>query len=79
MKTDFKKTMKEFYQPKSKEFHLVDVPEMSFLMIDGRGDPGSAPEYIQALETLYPVAYKAKFLSKTQLQKDYVVPPLEGL
>ena len=48
-------------------------------MIDGKGDPGSAPEYIQALETLYPVAYKTKFIAKNQLEKDYVVPPLEGL
>ena len=79
MKTDFKKTMKEFYAPKSKEFILVDVPEMSFLMIDGKGDPNSSPEYLTALQTLYPVAYKTKFISKKALEKDYVVPALEGL
>ena len=79
MKTDFKKSMKELYAPKSKEFTLVDVPKMSFLMIDGKGDPGSAPEYTEALQTLYPVAYKAKFIAKNTLDKDYVVPSLEGL
>ncbi len=79
MKTDFKKTMKEFYAPKSKEFVLVDVPEMSFLMIDGKGNPNSSKEYTIALETLYPVAYKAKFISKKTLEKDHVVPSLEGL
>ena len=79
MKIDFKKTLSNLYGEKSKEFTLVDVPEMQFLMIDGKGDPGSAPEYQQALETLYPVAYKAKFISKKSMNKDYVVPSLEGL
>jgi hypothetical protein len=79
MKTDFKKTMPEFYAPKSKEFTLVDVPEMSFLMIDGKGDPNTSLAYRDALETLYPVAYKTKFISKKQLDNDYVVPSLEGL
>jgi len=79
MKTDFKKTLPKLYGEKSKEFKLADVPEMSFLMINGKGDPGSVPEYQQALEALYPVAYKAKFISKKTLDKDYVVPTLEGL
>lgn len=78
-KIDFKKTMKEFYAPKSLEFELANVPEMSFLMIDGKGTPGSSAEYIETLETLYPVAYKTKFISKKALDKDYVVPSLEGL
>ncbi len=77
-KIDFKKTMKEFYQPNPKEVVLVDVPEMQFLMIDGMGSPGDSKEYQDALATLYPVAFKTKFLSKAK-DKDYVVPPLEGL
>jgi hypothetical protein len=48
-------------------------------MVDGHGDPNTAPEYGQALEALYAVAYKLKFMSKVELEKDYVVPPLEGL
>ena len=32
-----------------------------------------------ALATLYPVAYKVKFLSKRELGRDYVVMPLEAL
>jgi hypothetical protein len=51
---------------------------MQFLMIDGHGDPNTAPEYAEALEALYAAAYKTKFLSKAGGQ-DYVVPPLEGL
>jgi hypothetical protein len=79
-KVDFKKSLKQLYAPtKSKGFHVVDVPAMRFLMIDGKGDPNSAPEYRQAVEALYALAYALKFASKTQLDKDYVVPPLEGL
>ena len=77
-KIDFKKTQKELYQPKAKEVVIVEVPEMKFLMIDGMGSPGDSKEYQEALATIYPVAFKTKFLSKAK-GKDYVVPPLEGL
>ena len=77
-KVDFKKEYKELYAP-PKKFVVVDVPEMQFLMIDGHGDPNIAQEYQDAVETLYAVAYKMKFISKKTLAKDYVVPPLEGL
>ncbi len=78
VKIDFKKTLKELYQPNSKEVVVVDVPGMQFLMIDGIGSPGDSQEYQDALASLYPVAFKTKFLSKAK-GKDYVVPPLEGL
>ncbi len=77
-KVDFKKTLKQFYIP-PKEFVIVDVPEMQFVMVDGHGDPNTAQEYQDAVEALYAVAYKMKFISKKELEKDYVVPPLEGL
>lgn len=77
-KIDFKKSMKEYYLPSSKEVVVVDVPEMQFLMIDGMGSPGDSQEYLDALGALYPIAFKTKFLSKAK-GKDYVVPPLEGL
>lgn len=77
-KIDFKKEWKHLYQPSKLEFDVVDVPEMSFLKVDGHGDPNAAPEYSSALEALYAVAYKIKFSSKDE-GKDYVVPPLEGL
>ena len=77
-KVDFKKTLKNFYRPNSREVVAVDVPEMQFLMIDGIGSPGDSKEYQDALAALYPIAFKTKFLSKAK-SKDYVVPPLEGL
>jgi hypothetical protein len=77
-KVDFKKALKDLYLPPEK-FVTVDVPEMQFLMVDGHGDPNVAQEYQDALQALYALAYKIKFISKQQLGHDYVVPPLEGL
>ena len=77
-KIDFKKTL-DSYRARQGEFRIVEVPEMSYLMIDGHGDPNTTPAFGEAIETLYPVAYKLKFSSKRDLGRDYVVPPLEGL
>lgn len=77
-KIDFKKTLKHLYQPSAKEFAVVEVPSMQFLMINGQGAPESEA-YVDAVGWLYAVAYPIKFGSKTELGKDYVVPPLEGL
>jgi hypothetical protein len=78
-KIDFKKELKQLYKPTGKQFELVDVPSMQYLMIDGHGDPNTAQEYKDAVEVLYAVSYKIKFMSKKELEQDYVVPPLEGL
>ncbi|RKN45282.1 GyrI-like domain-containing protein [Micromonospora endolithica] len=77
-KTDFKKTL-DAYQAQRGRFRMVDVPEMQYVMIDGHGDPNTSPAFVEAIEALYPVAYKLKFASKRNLGRDYVVPPLEGL
>ena len=77
-KIDFKKTLKDLYRPSAKEFAVVDVPEMQFVKVDGVGDPGG-DVYAEALGWLYAVAYGIKFASKNDMERDYVVPPLEGL
>jgi hypothetical protein len=77
-KIDFKKAL-DSYQASRGEFRVVDIPDMQYLMVDGHGDPNTSPAYSDALAALYPVAYKLKFLSKRELGRDYVVPPLEGL
>lgn len=77
-KIDFKKEL-DTYRAKRGQFRLLDVPPLQYLMIDGHGDPNTAPQYAEALEALYPAAYKLKFASKRQLGRDYVVMPLEGL
>lgn len=78
MKSDLVKTL-DAYRAKQGEFRLVEVPPQRYLMIDGHGDPNTAPAYADAIATLYPVAYALKFASKLQLDRDYVVPPLEAL
>lgn len=78
-KVDFKKAWPQLYAPKNKEWQVVTVPEMQFLMIDGKGNPNTAKEYAQAVEALYSVSYPLKFMSKKELGKDYVVSALEGL
>ena len=78
-KTDLKKEEKEFYTAPKKELVLVEVPEMKFLMIDGEGDPNNSKEYQDAMEALFPVSYKVKFISKREKSQDYVVMPMEGL
>jgi hypothetical protein len=77
-KIDFKREWKHLYQPSKKDFQIVEVPPLNFLMITGHGDPNTAADYTAAVETLYGVAYKLKFHSKKSGQ-DYIVPPLEGL
>lgn len=79
MKVDFKKELKELYNPKASAFTLVKVPKLHYLMVDGHGDPNKVIEYQEAVEALFSVSYTLKFHSKNELGKDYVVPPLEGL
>lgn len=78
-KVDFKKTLSQLYAPSAKEFRIVEVPEMQFLKVDGAGDPNTSQSYKKAVEWLYSVSFSVKFMSKKELEKDYTVPPLEGL
>lgn len=78
MKIDLKREL-DSYRARRGEFRIIDVPPLSYLMVDGRGDPNTAAEYADALAALYPVAYKLKFTSKRDLERDYVVMPLEAL
>lgn len=79
-KIDTKKTLGPLYQASAKEITQVDVPAFNYLMVDGSGDPNSSPEYAQAVEALFSVAYTAKFMVKKGPEAlDYAVMPLEGL
>ena len=79
-KLDLKKELKRLYSPSLRAPEIVDVPPMTFLMIDGAGDPNTAPEYRQALEALYSLAYATKFaIKRRDPALDYAVMPLEGL
>jgi hypothetical protein len=75
---NIKKDMKELYNPSKKEFRIVDVPPMNFVMLDGHGNPTDNPVYNETVETLYSLAYSLKFALKSQ-GIEFSVAPLEGL
>lgn len=82
MAFDYKKEYKEFYMPKQKP-ELVEVPEMKFIAVRGKGNPNEEDgAYKKAIGLLYGIAFTIK-MSKMGDHKidgyfDYVVPPLEG-
>jgi hypothetical protein len=77
-KVDFKKLMKPLWRPPIGDFEIVEIPELTFAMVDGTGDPNTAPAYASAISWLYTMSYALKFMSKAK-GKDYGVAPLEGL
>ncbi|WP_026403201.1 GyrI-like domain-containing protein [Actinomadura rifamycini] len=76
---DVKRELKRFYAPRNTGWELVEVPPQQFLAVDGHGDPNTSADYARAVEALYSVAYTIKFTSKRELDRDFVVGPLEGL
>ncbi len=78
-KIDLTKQHGQLYRPSAADFAVVEIPPITYLMVDGHGDPNSSPAYAQAVEALYAVSYRTKFISKAELGRDYVVAPLEGL
>lgn len=82
MPFDYKKEYKEFYLPKKKP-QIVEIPEMNFLAVRGKGNPNEEDgEYKKAIGLLYGIAFTIKMSKKTDYKIegyfDYVVPPLEG-
>ena len=75
MPIDFKKEQKELYQPKAAP-SIINVPEMLFIAVDGKGDPNTSVEYAAAVGALFGLSYAIKMSNKAILE--YVVPPLEG-
>ena len=75
MPLDYRKTDKELYLPGTTP-SVINVPRMTFIAVDGKGDPNTAAEYSEAVELLYGLSYTIKMSSKDILQ--YIVPPLEG-
>ena len=78
-KIDYKKELKHLYRSSAKKVEVVEVPKMSFLMIDGDGGPNH-PTFQNAIEVLFPLSYTLKFMvKKGVIGIDYGVLPLEGL
>lgn len=82
-KLDYKKAFKDLYLPKTQPIEIT-VPSMTFIMVDGQGDPNNKDgEYQDAIELLYGLSYTIKMNKniRNEIENyfDYVVPPLEGL
>jgi hypothetical protein len=79
-KLDLKEQWKHLYQPPAGEITTVTVPPLTYLMVDGEGDPNKSQSFEQAVEALYSLSYTLKFsLKKSPRAIDYSVMPLEGL
>lgn len=76
---DLKKERKDLYAPKPGNFEIIDVPEMTFLLIDGHGDPNTSSAYGEAVEALYAASYAVRAVAKARLGRVHTVAPLEGL
>jgi hypothetical protein len=63
----------------SRSPELVRVPELTFLMVDGHGDPNTSADYQEAIQALYGLSYTLKFGIKKEVGLNYRVGPLEGL
>lgn len=83
MAFDYKKEYKEFYLPQKKP-GIIDVPEMNYIAVKGRGNPNTPDgEYKTAMGLLYGVAFtiKMSYMGARKIEGyfPYVMPPLEGL
>ncbi len=77
-KLDFKKKHRDLYLPKLMPI-VIDVPNMCFVMIDGKGDP-YGEEYQKAVALLYALSYTIKNSGKKlNGYYDFLIPPLESL
>ena len=76
---DLRKQLKQFYTAAAAPA-VVDLPPMSYLMVDGQGDPNTSADYAAAIGALYGVSFTLKFTFKRGPERvDYKVMPLEGL
>lgn len=82
-KIDFKKKLKELYQPPAGRPVRVKVPQMQYAMAEGTGDPNTSEAFAQAMEALYGVSYTIRMMPKKGITPpgyyEYIVPPLEGI
>lgn len=76
---DLKKALPALYAPKPGDFHVVEVPDLPFLMVDGHGDPNVSPAYAEAVEALFSLSYAVRAVAKSELGRVHTVGPLEGL
>ncbi|MDU3103088.1 GyrI-like domain-containing protein [Streptococcus sp.] len=81
MKYEWRKAEKSLYGVKASP-KVVEVPEQSFIMLDGTGNP-NLPGFAEEVSALYALAYAIKMDYKkshtNQEIQDFTVYPLEGI
>lgn len=75
-KIDYRNEYKEIYQPKKGKINFLDIPEMNFLIVDGKGTP-KEQMFQDAAQTIYTIAYTIKFMIREEIGIDYHVMPME--
>lgn len=79
-KLDLKKVEREQYSAPRDHAEIVDVPEESFFMVDGKGSPYETASFQEAIGALYAASFALKFdLKKRDPELDQVVMPVEAL
>jgi hypothetical protein len=58
---------------------LMRVPPLTFLCLDGHGDPNTNPTYADAVRALFSMSFAAKFAIKRASGQNVKVSSLEGL
>lgn len=76
-KIDYRRENRELYSATVRP-SVVDVPALSFLTVDGEGDPRGG-HFATAVSALYTAAYAVKFAVRKETGTDFAVMPLEGL
>ena len=71
---DYKKAYKELYFPKDIPA-IINVPEIIFVAVDGKGDPNDKDgEFGKAVELLYSIQYTIKMSKKRKIhRKDILI------
>lgn len=81
-KYEWRKTENAFYLPKEKGPVRIDVPEMSFFVVDGAGSPADE-EFQAVVGLLYTLSYTIRMMPKSGWTppdyREYTVFPLEGV
>ena len=75
---DSKAKIKELYLQSVKDFSIVDVPDLQFVMIDGEGDP-DGELFPHLTRWIFAVVHPIRLIARHRMGKDFVEPPLECL
>lgn len=73
---EFQSRLKEIYQPPKKKFVQIDMPDVRYMAIDGKGDP-QANSIEDAMQWLWSIVHFLVPVAKEHLGKNFAYPPLQ--